>query len=164
MREQKILTRALTDAAARGWLHPAEVHWLVRLGDRGAARRFAGRVAGPHAAKALRSYQQAATEMAFMHDRVLRGTAPPDGIPRVRAHLRADAELAAVRGAATGVLVSSHRAGRPTRPAWPGAARTDRGSGLTCGSATREPPICWTVTSGSQKARIDHLVQERTAR
>jgi hypothetical protein len=25
--------------------------------------------------------------MAFMHDRVLRGTAPPDGIQRVRAHL-----------------------------------------------------------------------------
>ena len=87
-REQKILTRALVDAAARGWLHPAEVHWLVRLGDRGAARRYAGRVAGPQAVKALRAYQQASTEMAFMHDRVLRGTAPADGIQRVHAHLR----------------------------------------------------------------------------
>jgi hypothetical protein len=86
-REQMILTRALSDAARRGWLHPAEVHWLVRLGDRAAARRFAYKVAGPNAAKALQAYQQAATEMAFMHDRVLRGTAPPDGIERVRAHL-----------------------------------------------------------------------------
>ena len=86
-REQMILTRALSDAARRGWLHPAEVHWLVRLGDRAAARRFAYKVAGPSAAKALQAYQQAATEMAFMHDRVLRGTAPPDGIERVRAHL-----------------------------------------------------------------------------
>jgi protease PrsW len=60
----------------------------VRLGDRAAARRYAGRVAGPQAVKALRAYQQASTEMAFMHDRVLRGTAPPDGIQRVHAHLR----------------------------------------------------------------------------
>jgi len=86
-REQRILTRALGDAARRGWLHPAEVHWLVRLGDRAAARRFAAKVAGPDAAKALHAYQQASTEMAFMHDRVLRGTAPADGISRVHAHL-----------------------------------------------------------------------------
>ena len=86
-REQRILTRALGDAARRGWLHPAEVHWLVRLGDQAAARRFARKVAGPQAAKALRAYQQSATEMAFMHDRVLRGRAPADGVDRVRAHL-----------------------------------------------------------------------------
>lgn len=87
-REQTILTRALGDAARRGWLHPAEVHWLVRLGDRAAARRFAATVAGPDAAKALHAYQQACTEMAFMHDRVLRGSAPADGIERVHAHLQ----------------------------------------------------------------------------
>ena len=86
-REGRVLSRSLTDAARRGWLHPAEVHWLVRFGDRSAARRFARRVAGPGAATALRAYQQAATEMAFMHDRVLRGTAPADGIRRVHAHL-----------------------------------------------------------------------------
>jgi hypothetical protein len=68
-------------------LHPAEVHWLVRLGDQAAARRFARKVAGPQAAKALRSYQQAATEMAFAHDRILQGKAPADGVKRVRAHL-----------------------------------------------------------------------------
>lgn len=85
--EGRVLTRALGDAARRSWLHPAEIHWLVRLGDRAAARRFAERVAGKEAAKALKAYQEAATEMAFMHDRVLRGTAPPDGIAQVRAHL-----------------------------------------------------------------------------
>ncbi len=87
VREGRVLSRALSDAAGRGWLHPAEIHWLVRFGDRAAARRFARRVAGPHAATALRAYQQAATEMAFMHDRVLRGTAPADGVQRVHAHL-----------------------------------------------------------------------------
>ncbi len=87
VREGRVLSRSLTDAARRGWLHPAEVHWLVRFGDRAAARRFARRVAGPHAAQALRAYQQAATEMAFMHDRVLRGKAPADGVQRVHAHL-----------------------------------------------------------------------------
>jgi hypothetical protein len=87
-REQTILARALGDAAGRGWLHPAEVHWLVRLGDRAAARRFATKVAGPDAAKALHAYQQACTEMAFMHDRVLRGSAPADGIERWHAHLQ----------------------------------------------------------------------------
>lgn len=87
VREGRVLSRALIDAARRGWLHPAEVHWLARFGDRAAARRFAKRVAGPHAATALRAYQQAATEMAFMHDRVLLGKAPADGVQRVHAHL-----------------------------------------------------------------------------
>lgn len=87
VREGRVLSRALADAARRGWLHPAEIHWLVRLGDRAVARRFAGRVAGPEAKKAMKAYQQAATEMAFMHDRVLRRTAPDDGVDQVRAHL-----------------------------------------------------------------------------
>ncbi len=87
-RKQADLVRgALTDAARRGWLHPAEIHWLVRFGDRAAARRFATRVAGKQAGKSLHAYQRAATEMALMHDRVLRGTAPPDGVARVTAHL-----------------------------------------------------------------------------
>ncbi len=87
-REGRVLSRSLADAARRGWLHPAEIHWLVRLGDRGAARRFAEQVAGSQAAIALRAYQEAAPQMAFMHDRVLRGTAPPDGVHQVLAHLR----------------------------------------------------------------------------
>ena len=86
-REQTILDRSLQDAAWRGWLDPAEVHWLVGHGDRAAARRYASRVAGPDAAKALRAYQQAATDMAFMHDRVRHGRAPADGDTQVRAHL-----------------------------------------------------------------------------
>jgi len=88
LRKQATLVRAaLTDAAERGWLHPAEIHWLVRFGDRAAARRFASRVAGTQAGKSLHAYQRSATEMALMHDRVLRGGAPDDGVARVTAHL-----------------------------------------------------------------------------
>ena len=86
--EAAVIRAALMDAASRGWLNPAEVHWLVNYGDRAAARRFASQVAGRPAGKALHAYQRAATEMALMHDRVLRGRAPEDGPARVEAHLR----------------------------------------------------------------------------
>jgi len=87
-RQAELVRAALSDAAGRGWLHPAEIHWLVRYGDRAAARRFAGKVAGKPAVTALLAYQRAATEMALMHARVLRGRAPSDGVRRVEAHLR----------------------------------------------------------------------------
>lgn len=87
-RQGEVVRRALGDAAGRGWLHPAEIHWLVRAGDRAAARRFARQVAGKPAATAVRAYQRSAAELALMHDRVLRGRAPVDGISRVCAHLR----------------------------------------------------------------------------
>lgn len=86
-READVVRTALREAASRGWLHPSEVHWLVKYGDRAAARRFAGKVAGKDAVKALHAYQLSATEMALMHDRVLRGRAPTDGVQRVLAHL-----------------------------------------------------------------------------
>ncbi len=87
-RQGEVIRVALSDAARRGWLHPAEIHWLVRYGDRAAARRFARTVAGKPAATALLAYQRAATEMALMHDRVLHRRAPSDGAQRVYAHLR----------------------------------------------------------------------------
>lgn len=86
-RQADVVRAALTDAARRGWLHPGEIHWLVRFGDRAAARRFAARVAGKKAATSLHAYQRAATEMALMHDRVLHHRAPDDGVARVTAQL-----------------------------------------------------------------------------
>ncbi len=86
--EAETVRAALDDCARRGWLHPAEVHWLVRFGDRTAARRYAGKVAGRDAVVALHAYQRTATELALMHARVQRGQAPADGAERVQAHLR----------------------------------------------------------------------------
>ena len=77
-REGLMLTRSLSDAAARGLLDPAEVPWLVRLPARRASRRFARARGGAPADRAMREYQQQAIELGFLHDRYLRGTAPAD--------------------------------------------------------------------------------------
>jgi protease PrsW len=81
-REGRMLTRSLSDCAARGFLAPAEVPWLVRLPARRASRRYARAQGGPMAEKVMSEYQQQAVELAFLHDRYLRGTAPPDFGPR----------------------------------------------------------------------------------
>jgi protease PrsW len=81
-REGRMLTRSLEDCARRGLLGPAEVPWLVRLPARRASRRFARRYGGPVAEKVMREYQQQAIELAFLHDRFLRGTAPVDASAR----------------------------------------------------------------------------------
>ena len=73
-----MLTRALSDAAARGFLAPAEVPWLVRPPARRASRQHARRIGGPVAEKVMSEYQQQAVELGFLHDRYLRGTAPAD--------------------------------------------------------------------------------------
>jgi RsiW-degrading membrane proteinase PrsW (M82 family) len=77
-REGQMLTRSLGDCARRGLIDGAEVPWLVRLPARRACRRFAKAHGGPIADKVMREYQQQAVELAFLHDRYLRGTAPPD--------------------------------------------------------------------------------------
>jgi RsiW-degrading membrane proteinase PrsW (M82 family) len=77
-REGVMLTRALTDAANRGFLAQAEVPWLVRLPARRASRAHALAYGGPQAERAMREYQQQAVELGFLHDRYLRGTAPAD--------------------------------------------------------------------------------------
>jgi RsiW-degrading membrane proteinase PrsW (M82 family) len=77
-REARMLSRALDDAAMRGFLTRVEVPWLVRLGGRRASRRHARQVGGPVAEQVMADYQQAAVELGFLHDRFLRGTAPAD--------------------------------------------------------------------------------------
>jgi protease PrsW len=77
-RESRMLTRALDDAASRGFLSHAEVPWLVRLPARRVSRQHARRTGGPMAERAMQEYQQQAVELGFLHDRFLRGTAPPD--------------------------------------------------------------------------------------
>jgi RsiW-degrading membrane proteinase PrsW (M82 family) len=77
-REGVMLTRALSDAAGRGFLAQAEVPWLVRLPARRASRAYALAHGGPQAERAMREYQQQAVELGFLHDRYLRGTAPAD--------------------------------------------------------------------------------------
>jgi RsiW-degrading membrane proteinase PrsW (M82 family) len=81
-RESRMLTRALTDCANRGFLSHQEVPWLVRLPGRRASRQFAKSRGGVAGLKAMSEYQQQAIELGFLHDRFLRGTAPADFVHR----------------------------------------------------------------------------------
>jgi protease PrsW len=76
--EGKMLTRSLQDCAQMGWVSPWEIRWVATLSDRVAARKYAKAVGGKPAADILSAYQQALTEMAFLHNRVVSGTAPAD--------------------------------------------------------------------------------------
>ncbi len=93
-REGQMLARALADCARRGLLPHQEVPWLARLAGRRSARSFAKAHSGRAGAKAMTSYQQQAVELAFLHDRYLRGTAPADFVQRGQAMV---ARLAALR-------------------------------------------------------------------
>jgi RsiW-degrading membrane proteinase PrsW (M82 family) len=77
-REGRMLTRSLQECAQMGWISPYEVRWVATLSDRVSARKYAKRVGGRRAADVLSLYQQALTEMAFLHNRVVSGTAPAD--------------------------------------------------------------------------------------
>lgn len=77
-REGRMLTASLQDCARMGWVSPYEIRWVATLSDRVAARRYAKQVGGGRAVDVLRHYQQALTEMAFLHNRVVGGTAPAD--------------------------------------------------------------------------------------
>jgi RsiW-degrading membrane proteinase PrsW (M82 family) len=82
VREGAMLTRSLHDLARRGYLPPSEVPWLVRLPARRTARRHAALRGGPPAEALMREYQQQAIELAALHNRVMRGTAPSDHVFR----------------------------------------------------------------------------------
>lgn len=86
LRQTTVLHRALTDIAQRGWIHPAEIPWLVRFSRRREARRFA-KVHGPQALEAVERYQRLATEAAFLHDAVMLGHGGPQGPDRTFAVL-----------------------------------------------------------------------------
>ena len=77
-REGKLLTSALQQVAQMGWIRPEEIRWIARLSDRMSARAYAKRIGGKPAADAVRAYQQTMTEVAFLHDRAVNGTAPAD--------------------------------------------------------------------------------------
>jgi RsiW-degrading membrane proteinase PrsW (M82 family) len=77
-REGKMLTTALQQVAQMGWIRPEEIRWIARLSDRMSARAYAKRIGGKPAVDAVRAYQQAMTEVAFLHHRAVNGTAPAD--------------------------------------------------------------------------------------
>ncbi|MGI5169323.1 PrsW family intramembrane metalloprotease [Spirillospora sp. CA-253888] len=63
--------------AGTGLVTPQDVRMLRTLPSRRVARRWAGRVGGRPAARAMTDYQLAATELALLHKRAERGLADP---------------------------------------------------------------------------------------
>ncbi|MGH3694821.1 MAG: PrsW family intramembrane metalloprotease [Pseudonocardiaceae bacterium] len=93
-REQRVVTAALPGFASAGLIAPSEVPLLAsQTGRRGWCSEVRRR-AGDGAAGAVRDYQNAVTELAFLSERVQRGTASPD---TTRWHHEALAELIAAR-------------------------------------------------------------------
>jgi RsiW-degrading membrane proteinase PrsW (M82 family) len=94
-RESRLMAAALTDCARRGFLDPREIPWLVRLPARRYCRRYAAQAGGPQARRAMVAYQREAIELAFLHHRYLRGTAPAGFEELGREHVAA---MRALRG------------------------------------------------------------------
>jgi hypothetical protein len=64
------------DLTRYGYLRPAELPGLVTLSARRRVRRQAAAQGGPDAGRLVKEYQQQAVELATLHTRVMRGTAP----------------------------------------------------------------------------------------
>jgi len=92
--ERRMLTAALSDAAARGLIPATDIGWVVDLGARRRSRAYARQAGGREAERAMRDYQQAAIELGYLHHRFLRGTPPPDFAARGQEYV---ARIGAVR-------------------------------------------------------------------
>ncbi|MEO6699997.1 MAG: PrsW family intramembrane metalloprotease [Jatrophihabitantaceae bacterium] len=77
-REQDVVVRQLPAMVYFRWINPAEAGWLASLAARRLWLRTVRRRSGRAGAHALRAFQQAATELAFLRDRVERGVGPAD--------------------------------------------------------------------------------------
>lgn len=73
-REQRVVAAQLPLFASHGWIAPSEVPLLASLAGRQGWVAAVRRRAGPEAAAAVRDYQNAVTELAFLRDRMARGT------------------------------------------------------------------------------------------
>ena len=76
----RVIRRNLGAYAGRGWFTDAEVGMLSSLHERARARAWARRTLGPGAARAMREMQARASDLAFLRERMIRGTAPRDAV------------------------------------------------------------------------------------
>jgi protease PrsW len=80
LREGHLLARHLPAYVAAGWLAPHEVRLLSSLPLRRRLKADAARLGGEEMSQATTEYHEAATELAFLRERILRGTAGEHGL------------------------------------------------------------------------------------
>ncbi|MFC5752758.1 PrsW family intramembrane metalloprotease [Actinomadura rugatobispora] len=117
--------------AATGLVTPADVQMLRGMHGRRAARRWARRVGGPGAARAMTDYQLAATELALLHKRAERGVADPRWF-----ETRRDALLGLMSVARQAFLRTPPQNAPPWAPRQPSGFMPPAGGG---GTAPRAP-------------------------
>jgi protease PrsW len=83
-REGRIVAANLPDYAAAGWLSPAEAAALSSLSARRYAEVWARRHKGKPGRAAVRRFQDTATELAFLRERMKRGSAGADAVDTER--------------------------------------------------------------------------------
>lgn len=77
-REQRVVAAELPGFATQGWIAASEVPLLASLAGRRGWRAAVRSRAGEAAADAVRDYQNAVTELAFLRDRMRRGVVGPE--------------------------------------------------------------------------------------
>jgi protease PrsW len=75
-REARLVQRHLEAYTAAGWLSPAELAMLASLPARRRALDWAADSGGRAGTRAMREFQELATELAFLRERMGHGTAP----------------------------------------------------------------------------------------
>jgi RsiW-degrading membrane proteinase PrsW (M82 family) len=94
-REGRLIGRHLAIYADTGWLAGGEVGMLASLSARRDARGWAQRTGGSTAKRAMRDFQEIGSELAFLRERMLRGSAPADAGTQEQAML---ASMSTLRG------------------------------------------------------------------
>ncbi len=93
-REGRLIARHLAVYGSTGWLTPAEVAMLASLPARREARDWAMRTGGRPSRAAMRDFQEVASELAFLRERMANRAAAPDARQQEYAML---ASLSALR-------------------------------------------------------------------
>jgi RsiW-degrading membrane proteinase PrsW (M82 family) len=94
-REGRLIGRHLAVYCSTGWLAHDEVGMLASLRARRDARNWARRTSGRPGRQAIRDFQELGSELAFLRERMVRGTAAPDAREQEYAMLAA---MSALRG------------------------------------------------------------------
>jgi RsiW-degrading membrane proteinase PrsW (M82 family) len=114
-REQRVVAAQLPAFANAGWIAASEVPLLASLAGRRGWRSAVQRRAGDYAADAVHDYQNAVTELAFLRERMARGTV---GAEAGRWHHEALASLMAARERAVHAPQALGSAWRRKPPDW----------------------------------------------